>query len=71
MPEPAVVVDLLPNNMYKIDLATGQRLLAYVAGRMRLRKARLEPGDRVAVVVDTEGTRARILSQSPGPDRDT
>jgi translation initiation factor IF-1 len=42
-----VVVEVLPNQMYRVGLANGHRLLAYVAGRARLSFARLVPGDRV------------------------
>ena len=42
-----VVVEILPNRMYRVELANGHRLLAYVAGKARLSFARLMPGDRV------------------------
>jgi len=42
-----VVVEVLPNQMYRVELANGHRLLAYVAGKARLSFARLAPGDKV------------------------
>jgi len=33
--------------MYRVELANGHRLLAYVAGKARLSFARLAPGDKV------------------------
>ena len=42
-----VVVEVLPNRMYRVELANGHRLLAYVAGRARLSFARLVPGNTV------------------------
>ena len=42
-----VIVEVLPNKMYRVELANGHRLLAYVAGKARLSFARLAPGTRV------------------------
>ncbi len=42
-----VVVEVLPNTMYRVELSNGHRLLAYVAGKARMSFARLVPGDTV------------------------
>ena len=41
------VVEALPNSMYRVELANGHRLVAFVPGKARLSFARLAPGDRV------------------------
>ena len=41
------VVEVLPNRMYRVELANGHRLLAFVAGKARLSFAGLAPGDKV------------------------
>ncbi len=41
------VVEVLPNHMYRVELANGHRLLAYIAGKAHLSFARLAPGDKV------------------------
>ena len=41
------IVEVLPNKMYRIELANGHRVLAYVAGKARLSIARLAAGDKV------------------------
>jgi translation initiation factor IF-1 len=41
------IVEVLPNRMYRVELANGHRLLAYVAGKTRLSFVRLTLGDRV------------------------
>ena len=41
------IVEVLPNHMYRVELANGHRLLAYVTGKARLGFARLTAGDRV------------------------
>jgi translation initiation factor IF-1 len=42
-----VVVEVLPNQMYRVELANGHRLLAFMTGKARLSFARLAPGDEV------------------------
>jgi translation initiation factor IF-1 len=42
-----VVVEVLPNQMYRVELANGHRLLAFLAGKAKLRFAPLTPGDKV------------------------
>ena len=42
-----VVVEALPNKTYRVELANGHRLLAFVAGRARLAFGGLAPGDKV------------------------
>jgi translation initiation factor IF-1 len=41
------IVEVLPNQTCRVELANGHRVLAYVAGRVRLGFARLAQGDRV------------------------
>jgi len=42
-----VVEELLPSITFKVKLEDGRIILAYLAGRMRLNKIRLLPGDKV------------------------
>jgi len=42
-----VVVEVLPNLTYRVELSNGHRLLGFVAGKARLSSKRLAPGDRV------------------------
>jgi len=41
------VVEVLPNRMYRVELANGHRLLAFRTGKARMRFAHLAPGDKV------------------------
>jgi translation initiation factor IF-1 len=41
------VVEVLPNRTYRVELANGHRLLAFVTGKAKLSFARLMPGDKV------------------------
>jgi translation initiation factor IF-1 len=42
-----VVLEALPNKTYRVELANGHRLLAYITGKARLAFARFAPGERV------------------------
>ena len=42
-----VVMEVLPNGTYRVNLANGHRVLAFLTGKARLRFGRLAPGERV------------------------
>ena len=41
------IVEVLPNKMYRVELANRHRVLAHLAGQARLGFVRLAPGDKV------------------------
>jgi len=45
----AVVIETLPNAMFKVELENKHQALAHVSGRMRKNFIRILPGDRVAI----------------------
>jgi translation initiation factor IF-1 len=44
-----VVVEALPNAMFRVELANNHRVLAHVCGKMRMHFIRILPGDKVRV----------------------
>ena len=44
-----IVVEVLPNTTYRVELANGHRVLAFVAGKARFSFARLMPGEKVSL----------------------
>jgi len=44
-----VVVEALPNAMFRIKLENGHLVLAHVSGKMRMHFIRILPGDKVKV----------------------
>ena len=44
-----VVVETLPNAMFKVELANGHVILAHISGKMRQNYIRIVLGDRVKV----------------------
>ncbi len=56
-----VVTEALPNATFRIELANGHLVLAYVSGKIRLHFIRVLPGDRVLVELSPyDLTRGRI-----------
>lgn len=45
----AVVVEPLPNAMFRVELENGHKVLAHVSGKMRKHFIRILPGDKVRV----------------------
>lgn len=44
-----IVVEPLPNAMFRVELEGGHRVLAHISGKMRKHYIRILPGDRVTV----------------------
>ena len=47
----AVVVENLPNLMYKVKLENGVTIIASVSGKIRLNYIKIFPGDKVTVEI--------------------
>ena len=43
----AVVVEPLPNAMFRVELENGHQVLAHISGKMRKHFIRILPGDKV------------------------
>ena len=44
-----VVVEPLPNAMFRVELENGHKVLAHVSGKIRMNFIRILPGDKVKV----------------------
>ena len=42
-----VVIDALPNAMFKVQLENGHEVLSHVSGKLRMNYIRIVPGDKV------------------------
>jgi len=57
-----VVVDTLPNTMFRVKLENGHVVIAHISGKMRKHYIRILPGDQVTVeMTPYDLTRARII----------
>lgn len=43
------VLETLPNAMFRVELESGQVVLAYVSGKMRMHFIKILPGDKVTI----------------------
>lgn len=44
-----VVVESMPNAMFKVEIQGGHQLLAHISGKLRMNFIRILPGDKVTV----------------------
>ena len=44
-----VVIETLPNAMFRVELKNGHRILAHISGKMRMHFIKILPGDNVLV----------------------
>lgn len=59
------VAEKLPNNMFRVELENGHKILAHVSGKMRLNFINILPGDKVKVEVSPyDLMRGRIVFRS-------
>lgn len=56
-----VVRELLPNAMFRVEIAAGKIVLAHISGKMRMHYIRILAGDKVTVELSPyDLTRGRI-----------
>ena len=56
------VRELLPNTMFRVELANGHMVSAHISGRMRLNFIRILPGDSVTLEMSPyDLTKGRII----------
>lgn len=56
------VTEALPNTMFRVETKEGS-VLAYLAGRMRMNRIKVLVGDRVEIVLDEYGGKARVVKR--------
>ena len=44
-----IVVEKLPNSMFKVELENGHQVLAHISGKLRKNFIRILPGDKVTM----------------------
>ena len=57
-----IVLEALPNAMFRVEIQNGHKLLAHISGKLRMNFIRVLPGDKVTVVMSPyDLTRGRII----------
>lgn len=56
-----IVVDALPNAIFKVKLENGHEILAHISGKLRMNYIKILPGDKVTIELSPyDLTRGRI-----------
>lgn len=61
-----VVVEALPNILFRVKITSqpeNKEILAYLAGKMRINRIRVLVGDRVTLLLNPYGGKARIVKR--------
>ena len=62
-----IVLETLPNAMFKVELENKHQVLAHISGKMRMHYIKILPGDRVTVELSPyDLTRGRVTFRSKG-----
>ena len=64
--EPTVlgtVTEALPNTQFRVELQDGREVLAYLAGKMRMHRIKVLIGDKVEMILDPYGGKARVVKR--------
>lgn len=60
-PVEGVIIESLPAATFRIKIASGEEVLAYPSGKMRINFIKIFPGDRVLVELSSDKKRGRIV----------
>ncbi|KKK80071.1 hypothetical protein LCGC14_2827140 [marine sediment metagenome] len=44
-----IIVESLPNAMFRVELPNGHKVLAHISGKIRVHYIKIVPGDRVLI----------------------
>lgn len=58
-----VVTEALPSTLFRVELDSGEEILAYLGGKMRIHRIKVLIGDKVEIVLDPYGGKGRIVKR--------
>jgi len=61
--ERGTVTEALPDTLFRVTLDDGEKILAYLSGRMRMYRIKVLVGDSVQIVLDPYGGKGRIVKR--------
>jgi len=62
-----IILEPLPNAMFRVELENGHGVLAHISGKMRMHFIKILPGDKVTVDLSPyDLTRGRIIFRGKG-----
>lgn len=57
-----IVTESLPNTLFRVE-SEGKEYLAYLSGKMRMHRIKVLVGDKVEILVDPYGGKARVVKR--------
>lgn len=57
----AIITEVLPSQLYRVQLEDGRLIVAYLAGKLKMNHIRCLAGDRVSIVLSPTEDKARIV----------
>ncbi len=62
-----IVLEALPNAMFRVEIPSGHKVLAHISGKMRMHYIRILPGDKVKLELSPyDLNRGRIIYREKG-----
>jgi len=58
-----IIIESLPGTNFLVELKDGEKILAYLSGKMRLYHIKVLPGDKVLLEISPDGKRGRIVKR--------
>lgn len=58
-----LVIEALPQTLFRVEFEEGEVILAYLGGKMRLNRIKVLVGDTVEVLLDPYGGKGRIIKR--------
>lgn len=56
-----LVTEVLPNQLYRVQVEDGKLIVAYLAGKLKINHIRCLAGDSVSLVLSPDGDKGRIV----------
>nr|YP_009166721.1 translational initiation factor 1 [Tanaecium tetragonolobum]ALB78289.1 translational initiation factor 1 [Tanaecium tetragonolobum] len=67
-----LIIQSLPNGMFRVRLDNGFLVLGYVSGKIRRNLIRILPGDKVKIEINRyDSTKGRIISRLDNDNKDS
>ncbi|MEW5908085.1 MAG: translation initiation factor IF-1 [Patescibacteria group bacterium] len=59
-----IVIEALPNTVFRVQLNEGQEIMAYLSGKMRINRIKVMIGDKVKIELGQyDETKGRIIQR--------
>ncbi|RLC33503.1 translation initiation factor IF-1 [Candidatus Shapirobacteria bacterium] len=56
-----LVSECLPSTLFRVTLEDGTKIIAHLAGKLRVHHIKIMVGDKVSLVISSDGDKGRIV----------